>query len=170
MPVIVRVAADLQEEASPWALNPGEIKWIKILGEAEAQGASRIPDIRKIVENKNQGLPPEQQTPVPADSSIEFMLKNMAKKGLVTKEVKTRPGARAEVHWKQLPAARKALKVIGQRMSLWGVLRQLLTSGRLQKEDVIKALQSGWKEGAEEEILGLLEPSATAPVNPVGGA
>jgi hypothetical protein len=50
-----------------------------------------------------------------------------------------------------------------------------MVSGRIQKEEVLKAIQAGYKEGSDEEILGLLEeeagPMASPPsTNPPGGA
>jgi DNA-binding PadR family transcriptional regulator len=172
MAVIVRVASELK---NPWALNPGEIKWLGVLEEAEKRGSSRTPDIWKILENKNDGLPPDQKTAVPNQTSIDFMMNKLKNQGFVTKVQKVSPGARTEVHWQQLPAAKRALKVINQRMSLWGVLLQLMVSGRIQKEEVLKAIQAGYKEGSDEEILGLLEeeagPMASPPsTNPPGGA
>lgn len=160
-PVIVRVATELRPyEQDPnfraWETPPGSVPWLEALVSAE----------KRMQGYQGQGLPISSiksafdQTMIAKDSNFKPVSEQSCSRQIKLLE---EYGFIAKIgpRWASTPSGRSAINLMGQRGSLWGVLKTLLESGKVSKDDVLEAMIAGYKKGSEMELLDVVSKPST---------
>jgi len=140
MPIIIRIAANL----SPWDIRKSEMEWLELLIEESDRVGN--PETGLSTEELNNAMSRKTGRPKVAHEVARAPLLRLC----YYKLAENRKG-----NFVPTGAGRKVAEMMGQRAKLWGALLKLVETGKLSPQDVLGAVQKGYKKDAAE-ILGLI--------------